>query len=59
MQPDGTYGADGFFRSGGFNPDGTFTLLFADQGAWTFFAFDGPVRHGRAKTLRDDRSGHG
>ncbi|HVS19205.1 MAG TPA: DUF6531 domain-containing protein, partial [Planctomycetota bacterium] len=52
-QTDGSYAAEEFFRSGSFNPDGTFTLLFADQGTWTFFALDGSPLAGKVKTIAD------
>lgn len=53
LQANGTYAAEQFFREGRFNPDGTFTLLFADQGTWTFFALDGSPLAGKVKEIAD------
>ncbi len=52
-RPDGTYAADGFFQQGSWNTDGSFTLLFADGGAWRFHRLDGTARAGRIESSTD------
>lgn len=53
LQPDGSYAARQFFREGRFQPDGTFKLLFADQGTWTFFPLDGSPLAGKVMMVAD------
>jgi len=45
-QPDGTYAADGFFRTGTLSND-VFTLRFADTGRWEFNPLDGSPAAGK------------
>lgn len=52
-RPDGTYAADGFFQRGSWNTDGSFTLRFADGGAWLFHRLDGTPRAGRIESSTD------
>ncbi len=50
---DGSFAAAQFFREGRFELDGTFTLVFADQGSWVFFPLDGSPLEGRVKFVAD------
>lgn len=52
-QPDGSYGADQFFREGRFASDGRFVLTFADRGQWEFLPLDGTAAQGRISEIRD------
>lgn len=52
-RPDGSFAAAEHFREGRFEPDGTFTLEFADRGRWSFFALDGGPLSGKLRTIVD------
>lgn len=46
-QPDDSFARSGFFRRLIENPDGTYTLRFADQETWIFDALDGMPQAGK------------
>lgn len=52
-QPDGTWGRDEFFREIGRNPDGTYTLTFANGGRWDFHPFEGQPEAGKIAAIVD------
>lgn len=52
-QVDGTYVAPQFFREGVFEPDGSFTLRFADMGRWSFRPLDASPLAGRIQSISD------
>ncbi len=52
-QGDGSYRCNGMFREGRFNPDTSFTLTFADKGAWIFCRLVGAPWSGRIGSIAD------
>ena len=53
LQPDGTWTRREFFRVLEANPDGSYTLTFADTGLWNFRPFDGSATAGKIDTIVD------
>lgn len=51
--PGGAWTDEEFFREITQNGDGSYTLTFADTGAWDFVALDGSPQAGRLSAVRD------
>lgn len=49
----GIYTSPRYRREGTFNPDGSFSLQFADGGQWSFHALDGSVEEGKLDQIVD------
>ena len=52
-RPGDTFVAEGLFREGRFEPDGSFVLTFEDTGTWSFHPLDGSAVAGKVSAITD------